>query len=114
MLAKEWAEKNREKRDDLVRVVRRREPIRRRSRREERGEGAVRLRRICPPPFRLARRSRECGTRGECPPPLAVNLNQDASHNNKGRRRQRSVAVVNLKKGTGTLLTSVMKTTVGF
>jgi hypothetical protein len=66
-----------------------------------------------PPPFRLARRPRECGTRrGD--PPLAAKLNQNASHYNKGRRRRRSVAIANLKKGTGTLLTSVMKTTVGF
>jgi hypothetical protein len=62
---------------------------------EVRGEGADRLRRICPPP-------------------LVVKLNQDVSQKNKGRRRQRSVAVANLKKGTGTLLTSVMKTTLGF
>jgi hypothetical protein len=54
MLAKERAEKNREKRGDPVRVARRREPIRRRGTNtiaiiEERGKGAVRLRRVCPP-----------------------------------------------------------------
>jgi hypothetical protein len=51
---------------------------------------------------------------GRGPSFLAANLNQNASHNNKGRRRQRSVAVANLKKGTGALLTSVRKTAVGF
>jgi hypothetical protein len=55
MLAKERAEKNREKRGDPVRVVRRREPIRRRGTTttavvKERGEGAVRLRRVSAPP----------------------------------------------------------------
>jgi hypothetical protein len=79
---------------------------------EKRGEGAVRLWRVCPP-FRLARRPRECGIRrGD--PPLAAKLNQGASHNNKGRRRRTSVAIANLKKETGTLLKSVMKTAVGF
>jgi hypothetical protein len=51
---------------------------------------------------------------GEWSPFLAANLNQGASHNNKGRRRRRSVAVANLNKGTETPLTSVRKTTVGF
>jgi hypothetical protein len=47
-------------------------------------------------------------------PPLAAKLNQDASHNNEGRRRRMSVAEVYEMKGTGTFLTSVMTTTVGF
>jgi hypothetical protein len=77
---------------------------------EARGEEAVRLRRIWGPP---QTRSTAQGMRGSGPP-IAANLNQDASHNNKGRRRRRCVEVANVKKGTGTLLTSVMKTTVGF
>jgi hypothetical protein len=101
MLAKERAEKNREKRGDPVRVARRREPIRRRGTNtiaviEKRGKGAVRLRRVCPPPSNSHDDPGNAALRG-CPF-LAAKLNQDASHNNKGRRRRRSVAVASISK----------------